>query len=108
MFKKLRELGRRVDAWGDRTQAEFIHQLTYVEKFSDLFKVLMIFGSGLLLGWYAHIFFPWLEHLLGLGPHDIDSLGKIRWRRMYSTALCAPPMLYAIARYAYNQWKKRQ
>ena len=106
MFEKLKAIGRRIDAWGDRTQNEFGHKLFYSEKFSDILIVLLICGSVWSIGWYAHIIFPWLERLLGLGPYDIDSLGKIRWRRIYSTALCAPPMLYVIIRYAYNQWKK--
>ena len=108
MFAQLKAFVRRIDAWGDRTQNEFSHKLFYSEKFTDVLKLIAICGSVWAIGWYAHIIFPWLEHLLGLGPYDIDSLAKIRWRRIYSTALCAPPMLYVIVRYAYNQCKKRR
>lgn len=108
MFEKLKAIGRRIDAWGDRVHENLVHKLTYVETFRDLIVVLAIFGSVWAYAWYGHIIGPWVDNLLGLGPHGIDSLGKIRWRRMYSTAFCAPPMLYAILRYTYNKWKKRQ
>ncbi len=107
MFEKLKAIGRQFGAWDKRVKDNLVHKLTYVETFKDLIVVLAIFGSIWAFAWSAHIIGPWLDQLLGTGPHDIDSLGKIRWRRMYSTALCAPPMLYAILRYAYNQWQKR-
>ncbi len=108
MIRKLKSLFQSFDEWDRGLKVSFGRMIAFVDTFNHLVIVLLIFGSGWGLFWYAHIIFPWLEHLLGLGPYDIDSIGKIRWRRMYSTAICAPPMLYVIVRYAYNQWKKRR
>lgn len=108
MIKKIKNSFARFKEWDRASSDRFTTKHMHVEKFSSLIIILIIFGSIWAFAWNAHIIGPWVDSLLGLGPHDIDSLGKIRWRRMYSTAFCAPPMLYAIIRYAYNQCKKRQ
>lgn len=106
MFRKVIDSFARFKEWDRETTDRTTNKHMHVEKFSSLIVILTFFGSIWALAWYSHVLSPLLDSVLGIGPHDIDSIGKIRWRRIYSTVFCAPPMLYAIIRYAYNQWKK--
>lgn len=105
MIEKIIQLGRRFNTWADESTAWGSRAINS-EKFSQLLFVFVAFGGTWALAWNAHIFFPWLEKLIGLGPSDIDSVGKIRWRRMYSTGFCAPVIIYAIGHYGYSWWRK--
>lgn len=107
MIEQIKLLIAKFYKW-DRGLTQRVNtKLIKVEKVSHLAVVLVFFGFTWIFAWNAHIIGPWIDHLLGTGPHDIDSIGKIRWRRIYSTAFCAPPIIYAIFRYAYNKWQKR-
>jgi hypothetical protein len=108
MLKKLMDSFARFKEWDRVNTEKTVNKHMYVEKFSSFILILGFFGTTWAFAWYAHIIGPWVDQLLGLGPHDIDSIGKIRWRRMYSTAFCAPPIIYAIIRYSYTQCKKRR
>ena len=108
MLKKLMDSFARFKEWDRANGERTVNKHMHVEKFSSLILILAAFGSLWAITWYSHIFSPMLDSLLGLGPRSSDSIGKIRWRRMYSTAFCAPPIIYAILRYSYNQWQKRR
>lgn len=62
----------------------------------DFVLGLVIFGGAWAIAWYAHIVFPWIESVLGWSPSTPDSEGKIRWRRIWSTAICLPGILAII------------
>lgn len=59
----------------------------------DFVLGLVIFGGAWAIAWYAHIVFPWIESVLGWSPSTPDSEGKVRWRRIWSTAICLPGIL---------------
>lgn len=61
-----------------------------VETFTDLAFMWVLFGLFWAFAWNIHIIGPWVDNLMGWGPHDIDSARKVQWRRMWSTALCLP------------------
>jgi len=82
-----------------------MERMSRVETFGALVFSLILFGSGWAMAWYAHIFSPWLENLLGLGPYDIDTEGEIRWRRMWSTAICLPGIIASVVLYMSNRRK---
>ncbi len=86
-----------------RKVTRFMNRMSNVETAGALGFSLALLGGAWALAWYAHIVFPWLEHLLGLGPHDVDSEGKIRWRRIWSTAICLPGILASIGLYLRNR-----
>ncbi len=83
----------------------FMERMTHVETFGALAFMLALACFAWGLAWYGHIIFPWLENILGFGPSDIDSEGKIRWRRMWSTAICLPGILACIGLYIRNRRK---
>jgi hypothetical protein len=102
MFRLIYERMSRVNDGYKR----FMDRMTDVETFGSWVFGLTLLGTAWALAWYAHIFFPWLEHLMGFGPHDIDSAGKIRWRRIWSTAVCLPGMLFCTALYFRNLYRR--
>lgn len=105
MTGKLKQLVSRFDAF-DQGFTDKVVRASNPETLSGLLVISAIFGSVWAFAWYGHIVGPWFESLFGLGPYDVDSAGKIRWRRIYSTALCAPVMALAVWRYAYFVLKK--
>lgn len=68
-----------------------------------LFISITIFFLFLTLGWYGHIIWPWIDLQFGLGPHDIDSADKIRWRRIWVSSICVPGIVGVIAIYLLNR-----
>lgn len=98
----MRELFNRFDAMAHRHTA-FMDRMINVETLGALGFMLALACSAWALAWYAHIVFPWLEALLGLGPYDIDSARKIQWRRMWSTAICLPGIIACIGLYIRNR-----
>jgi TRAP-type C4-dicarboxylate transport system permease small subunit len=77
-------------------------QLAKVETFGAMVVMVAMIATAWAFAWYAHIIGPWLDGVMGWGPHDIDSPGKIRWRRMWSTAICLPGIVLAILNYILN------
>jgi len=77
-------------------------RLAKVETFGAMVVMVCLFTGLWAFAWYAHIIGPWLDGVMGWGPHDIDSAGKIRWRRMWSTAFCLPSIVLAILNYILN------
>lgn len=73
-----------------------------VETFSAMLAMVSLLAGAWAFAWYAHIIGPWLDGLMGWGPHDIDSAGKIRWRHIWSTAICLPSIVLAILNYILN------
>lgn len=100
----MRDLWTRFLAHGERMN-EFMDRMMNVETFGALVFMLVLAFSAWGLAWYAHIIFPWLENLLGLGPYDVDSARKVQWRRMWSTAICLPGILACIGLYIRNRRK---
>lgn len=100
----MRRLRDRIDAYGHR-YTNFMDRMTNVETFGALVFMLTLAISAWAFAWYAHIIGPWVDNLMGWGPHDIDSEGKIRWRRMWSTAICLPGILACVGLYFRNRRK---
>ena len=90
-----------------RRMTDFMDRMTNVETVGALVFMLTLAISAWSLAWYAHIFFPWLENLMGLGPYDLDSEAKIRWRRIWSTAICLPGIIACVGLYVRN-WRQRR
>ena len=102
----MRRLMDRIDAYG-HSYTNFMDRMTNVETIGALVFMLTLAFSAWALAWYAHIFFPWLENLMGLGPYDLDSEAKIRWRRIWSTAICLPGIIACVGLYVRN-WRQRR
>ncbi len=83
----------------------FMDRMMNVETFGALIFIVTFLGSAWAFAWYAHVIGPWVDNLMGWGPHDIDSEGKVRWRRMWSTAICLPGILAYIILYIRNRRK---
>ncbi len=81
----------------------FMDRMTNVETFGALIFMLVLAFSAWGFAWYAHVIGPWVDSLMGWGPHDIDSAGKIRWRRIWSTAICLPGIIACIGLYIRNR-----
>ena len=100
----IRRLMERLDAAAHRHTA-FMERMMNVETFGAVVFMVAFFGFIWAFAWYAHIIGPWVDNLMGWGPHDIDSEGKIRWRRMWSTAICLPGILGYTYLYIRNRRK---
>ena len=100
----MRKLLNRFDAMAHRHTA-FINRIMDVETFGALMLIVSFFALAWAIAWYAHVIFPWLENLLGLGPYAIDSKRKIQWRRMWGTAVCLPGIIVYIGLYIRNRRK---
>lgn len=105
MIEKIIELSKRFNAWADEATERGGRAIS-AETLPQILFVLAAFGGVWAFAWNGHIISPWLDSLVGLGPYDIDSPGKIRWRQMYSTAFCAPVITYAIGHYGYALFKR--
>lgn len=95
----MRGLYEAITRLGDRYES-FMERMAKVETVGALVFSLFFFGLLWAFAWYAHIIGPWVDNLMGWGPHDLDSEGKIRWRRMWSSAVCLPGILLSIFLYA--------
>ena len=73
----------------------------------QLFMVLAVFGIPWLLAWNGNVIAPWMDSVLGTGPHTPDSYGSNLVRRIWSSVLCGPIIVYALIRYAINRYKLR-
>ncbi|MBE0588767.1 MAG: hypothetical protein IH617_12075 [Hydrogenophaga sp.] len=74
-----------------------------LETLGDLVFWVLLFGLFWAYAWWGHIIGPWVDNLMGWGPHDVDSEGKIRWRQMWSTAICLPGIIGATVLYLRNR-----
>jgi hypothetical protein len=86
----------------ERRMTARMDQLAKVETFGAMVAMVAMTAAAWAFAWYAHIIGPWLDGVMGWGPHDIDSAGKIRWRRMWSTAICLPGIVAFIGLYILN------
>ncbi len=77
-------------------------RLAKVETFGAMLLMVAMTAGAWGFAWYAHLIVPWLDGVMGWGPHDIDSEGKIRWRRMWSTAICLPGIVAFVGLYILN------
>lgn len=95
---------RIVDRMSEINQAygRTMSRLARVETFGAMLTMIGLTAGAWALAWYGHIVGPWLDGVMGWGPHDIDSEGKIRWRRMWSTAICLPGIVAFIVLYVLN------
>lgn len=89
MWRRLVEAFRR----HDQRMTERMARISNPTTNKDFVLGLVIFGGAWAIAWYAHIVFPWIESVLGWSPNTPDSEGKIRWRRIWSTAICLPGIL---------------
>jgi hypothetical protein len=94
----IRGLIDRINAAGHRT-TKFMERMHSLETVGALLFIVSMFCFGWAFAWYAHIIGPWVDQLMGWGPHSIDSPRKIQWRRMWATAVCLPGILLAIYLY---------
>lgn len=98
----MRGLYNAITRVGDRYES-FMERMSNVETFGSLVFGLVFLGSAWAFAWYGHIIGPWVDNLMGWGPHDLDSEGKIRWRRMWSTAICLPGIIACVVLYIRNR-----
>lgn len=105
-MKRIADFFKGVNDWGDRTQHIFTQSFAQMETPKQLLIVIVPFGLGWAFIAYAHVVGPWVDTLLNLGPHDIDSAAKIRWRKIWSSALCGPIIAAAIVKFLYNHFKR--
>ncbi len=106
MIRKIVQWFKKFDEWDKNLTRKLVEDTFQLETFRQFFKVIFLPTIALLFAWNAHIIGPYIDSVLGTGPHDIDSYGKIVWRRIYSSALCGPMIAYAIVRFSYNLWKR--
>lgn len=99
MIRRLLERMSRIN----QGYGSFIERVSSVETLGALVFMLTIACSLWGFAWNAHIVGPWIDILMGWGPHDIDSAGKIRWRRIWSTAICLPGIIASIGLYLRNR-----
>ena len=78
----------------ERRMAYRMERISNPSTHRDFLYGLLMISAFWAFAWNAHLISPWVDQLMGWGPHDIDSVGKIRWRRMWSTALCFPGLLF--------------
>jgi len=95
---------RFVDRMSEINQAygRTMSRLAKVETFGAMLAMVGMTAGLWAFAWYAHIIGPWLDGVMGWGPHDVDSAGKIHWRRMWSTAICLPGIIAFIGLYILN------
>lgn len=86
----------------------FMERMDRVETLGSLIFGLVLFGGAWAFAWNAHIIGPWVDNLMGWGPHDIDSERKVQWRRMWSTAICLPGMIFSVLLYLRNRKNRRK
>lgn len=97
----IQELWNRFKAHDQRVTA-FLDRQAKVESFGALVIMLALVVAAWAFAWYGHIIGPWMDRVLGLGPHDLDSAGKIRWRHIWSTAVCVPSIVVFVGLYILN------
>ena len=83
----------------------FMERMDKVESFGALVFGLVLFSSGWAFAWNLHIIGPWIDNLMGWGPHDIDSAAKVQWRRMWATGICLPGIVFSVWLYLRNRFK---
>jgi hypothetical protein len=108
MIRKVIDFFKAINAWGDYTQRKFVISMEQLESWKQFFLVLAVFGIPWLYAWNMHHIVQWTETALGFGPYTPDTYGKIVWRRIWSSAFCAPFITYAIIRFAINRYKQHQ
>jgi len=108
MIKKIKKFFKAINDWGDYTQQKFDESLYQLATVKQLLTVLVPFSLGWLFTWNAHIVFPWIESFFNIGPYDPDTPGTILLRRSWSTAVCAPVIIYAVIRFSINRYRMRK
>lgn len=107
LFLNSRLLWVRFNAHEQRMTAR-MNQLAKVETFGAMLLMVAMLAGLWAFAWYAHIIGPWVDAVMGWGPHDIDSAGKIRWRRIWSTAICLPGIVAFVGLYILNVRDRRR
>lgn len=107
MITRIKQWLKAFDTWDNDLLQRWVSYTANPTTTKQLLAVIVPFGLGWAFLAYAHILGPWIDMVLGTGPHDPDTDGKIIWRRMWSSALCGPVIAYALLRYCYNRWKNR-
>lgn len=103
----IRNLWTRFLAHGERMN-DFMERMARVETAGALVFALALGCFAWAFAWNAHIIGPWVDNLMGWGPHDIDSDRKVQWRRMWSTAICLPGMIFSVLLYLRNRKNRRK
>ncbi|MDR7096216.1 hypothetical protein J2X09_003973 [Hydrogenophaga laconesensis] len=90
----------------------FMHERAQVKTLDDLIFWLVAFGSFWLLVWNTDVLEPWTSELFtqwfGWEPSDLPSEGKMRWRRMWSTAICLTGMVSMTGLYLRNMYEAKK
>jgi hypothetical protein len=92
----------------DQKSEKYLDKKFELNTFGSLIFVLAFFSFAWAYAWNAHLIGPWLDQALHLSPSDLDTPGRVRWRRMWSTAICLPGILSAIYLYARNVWGRHK
>ena len=108
MISWIKHLGKKYIALDTAITLGLVNSLNQMKTLRQLLIVVIPFGLGWAFIAFAHVIGPWVDTLLSLGPHDIDSAGKIRWRRIWSSVLCGLIITYAIIKFSYNRYKLHQ
>jgi hypothetical protein len=106
MIKKIVQWFKNFDEWDKNLTRGLVEDTFQLETFGQFLRVVLPFALGWLLFWNGQHVGPFLDAVFGTGPHDLDSYGKIVWRRIYGSILCGPFITYAVIRYGYNLWKR--
>lgn len=105
MIRRVVNFFKAINDWGDYTQQKFDVSFYQLATLRQLLIVVVPFGVGWLFAWNSHIIQPWTESFFSYGPYDPTTPGTILLRRIWSTAVCAPVITYAIIRFGINRYK---
>jgi hypothetical protein len=108
MIRKVCSFFKAINDWGDYTQQKFIISMQQLETWRQFCLVRAVFSIPWLFAWNSHIIQPWSESFFRYGPYDPVTPGTILLRRIWSTAVCAPFVIYAFIRFAINRYRMHQ
>jgi hypothetical protein len=108
MIQSLKKIVQKFLALDERLTRTFDGSFYQMATLKQWLIIIIPFGSFWVFASFAHVIGPWLDALLNIGPHDIDSPGKVLWRRIWSSLLCGPVIGYATVRFAVNRYKFHQ
>ncbi len=94
---------KKLDAWSK----VWMDRLFALQTFQDLFIVLLMLAGMWAAAWFGHVIVPWYESLLGLDPTDPLPEAKVRWRQIWSSAICFPGIVGALYKY-FDERRKQQ
>jgi hypothetical protein len=108
MIRQVMSFFKAINDWGDYTQQRFVTSLQQLDTWRQFFLVLAVFGIPWLFAWNSHIIQPWSESFFRYGPYDPVTPGTILLRRIWSTVVCAPVIIYAVIRFSVNRYRMHQ